>query len=81
MKITKHAEKRWNERFSHLELLNEWNKSKPAGKNTRKKIKKQCPNHDMNGFKGYYYMTTKDIVFVVAPKIIIITVFPLEKYD
>ena len=24
--------KRWNERFSHLELLNEWNKSKPAGK-------------------------------------------------
>ena len=79
MTITDHAKKRWMERFPDLDLLNEWYKSRLAGKKRIRQIKKQCPNHDMNGFKGYYYMTTKDIVFVVAPKEIIITVFPLEK--
>lgn len=79
--ITKHANKRWNERFNDKNFIEEWNRSRPAGKKTRKIIKNQCLKHKeiMTPSNPFYYMVTKEIVFVVIAPSTIVTVFPLNK--
>lgn len=85
--FTKHAERRWNQRFPHLDKMEEWSDAYRArrriGRSFRLQLKKLCPIARSRGvisktFNGYYYKMSKNrIVFVVAPPRIIITVFQL----
>lgn len=90
--MTHHAQARWSERFSHLDLTEVWTKAGRVGKKTMAAIRAACPAHvdvTTREFKGFYYrisrfysMTSKEhsqIVFVVTPPETIITVFPLCK--
>lgn len=83
MKLTEHAVKRWNERFSGLDIETEYLKARQrVGKKTKRKIKETCPlnahycNHEFNG--RYMKMTKEGIIFVIAPPETIITVLKIQ---
>ena len=82
--FTRHAVNRFAERFSHLDIEEEWAKAKRqrTGQSTITKIRKQCRAHvavTSKNFKGYYYKVSPSnkVVFVVAPPETIVTVFAL----
>jgi len=82
MRPTKHATERWAERFPDRDLTLEYcSARKGIGKRLRRKIGAQCPRHyryTKGKFAGRYYLLNRnDIVFVMAPPEIIITVFEL----
>jgi hypothetical protein len=83
VRLTRHAKKRWAERFPALKLHEEWITAAQnrIGKKTISRIRKQCPNqwHVTNrNFKGYYYKVSANrVVFVMAPPSLIVTVFEL----
>ena len=81
MRLTKHAQEKWEERFPHLDPLSEWHRAKKPGKKGRKQIREQCPNHmdyACRKFNGRYFLISRNSVcFVVAPPEVVITVFPL----
>ena len=78
MKLTRHAKKRWEERFPDLDVENEFAKVRRVGRAVKKKIKKSCPKNTEycgRAFRGRYLMMTREkIVFVMAPGNIVITV-------
>lgn len=84
MKLTAHAVRRWRERFPDLDPEKEWRDSRRVGGGKKGQLKKQCPAHahDIRKFRGKYYtISPRNVVFVVVPGEIIITVFPLGEKD
>ena len=82
--LTRHAAKRIAERFSHLNMVEEWAKAKrqKTGRKKIAKIRRQCQCHlkvTTRSFNGYYYKVSpvNKVVFVVAPPQTIVTVFTL----
>lgn len=78
--VSKHAQMRWRERFPELDMQAEFAAAKRPGKNQRRKIREQLPRRSkqVRAFHGRYYLVSPhDVVFVVAPPEVIVTVFPL----
>lgn len=84
---SRHARRRWAERFPHLDPVEEWftamTKAGVPGKSRRRQIREQCPWHARRGFispsfqEFYYRISRSGVVFVVVPGYLILTVFPL----
>ncbi len=81
-KPTHHFLERWNEYYPNLDWNHEIKYSSIPGKNTKKKIKNQCPKnkHKMtvDGKKFYLINNDKSIVFVCSIDRVVVTVFPYE---
>lgn len=80
--FTPHALERIAERFSTLNMEEEFARARRIGKRVKSKIAASCPNaariYMRGGFKGRYYMMTRDeIIFVVEPPETVVTVFKL----
>lgn len=84
MIITHHARKRWAERFSHLSIDREFLSSRRVGNKLRKKIKEKCFGNSAfckRTFAGRYFLKShNNVIFVMAPKTVVITVFCLDEY-
>lgn len=82
---TNHANERFLERFPSLNKDEEWSQASFSriGKRTRAKIRKICAGHSHlvgSDFRGFYYKISKNnILFVVTPPYVIVTVMPLEE--
>jgi hypothetical protein len=68
--ISGHACNRAIERFNSLDVFNQLDETRQAGKKVRKQIKSQCPimaAQYMDGFKGRYYLynNSTKMVFVI----------------
>lgn len=85
---SRHASRRWRERFADLSRADEWASAMTAagrvGRGRRRQLRRQCRGHAQMGmlsgnFRGVYYRVSRSgVVFVVAPGYRIVTVFPLE---
>lgn len=84
MKFTRHAKRRFAQRFPGLDPRDQWlgaRLNRASGK-ILTQIRRQCPRHRYLAsgiFRGCYYKLNKSsgIVFVVVPPETIITVFAL----
>ena len=79
MKLSNHAQEKWNTRFYDYNLLDEWSRSKVVAGRNRKRIDKLCPAHI--GLDREYRVTDNGIVFVVGDNNCIITVFGIKLKD
>ena len=80
MKVTRHARKRWAERFPDKDIWAEFsNANQDIKKKSKKRILSVCKAHSWyydGVFKGRYMVKNRGgIVFVVAPPEVIITAF------
>lgn len=84
VRLTRHAQRRWNERCSGLDLAFEWATAKQVRGELKKRIKDECPKHRplMRGFKGFYYVISRNkVIFVCAPGATVVTVFRLPEHE
>lgn len=83
MKVSRHALKRWDERFPDLDLEEEFLKAHRVGRRTKKRIGRQAPKNfaQMQANARHYLMNRHSkIVFVVSSlDQTVITVFPFEE--
>jgi hypothetical protein len=83
MQMTEHAQRRWTERFAHLDLAQEFARARRLSKRQRKLLRAQIPWRERDicgqgGFCGRYYLVSPNqVVFVVAPHEEVVTVFRL----
>ena len=83
MRLSKHAAKRWVERFSHLNPYDEWATIRPADKKERRAIaaSMNVPRAVRTGkvarVRSYYWVSRSHAVFVLGENGRVVTVFPL----
>jgi hypothetical protein len=80
MILTRHATKRWAERFPGLDAQRAFDQSRRAGRKIKARIRDRCPKHAhmvTRQFRGAYYRVAGRIVFVCVAPERIITVFAL----
>ena len=83
MRLSKHAAKRWVERFPHLNPYEEWATIRPAGKKERRAIaaSMNIPRAIRTGkvplVPSFYWVSKSHAVFVLGKSGRVITVFPL----
>ena len=69
MKPSKHAIKRWAERFTNMDMQSEFDAARLTTDAENKEILKTCPNHKRFKIRpniGRYYLTTPNAIFVMG---------------
>ena len=83
MRMTDHARKRWAQRFPDLDPEEEYLRARRTTKRQRTQIRKQAPIASKKHYpsEGLYYLYTRrsNIVWAMAAKEIVITVFPFHE--
>ena len=77
MIVTYHAREKWRKRFPHLDMEAEWKKAKKCPRKVKRALHEMCPEHKRfmrATFNGRYLLATDQVVFVVAPPEVVITV-------
>lgn len=79
--MTKHAQKRWKQRFNNLNLEYEFKNSRKPKKVELANLKKQCPENscimsrrELYGL--FYKISVNKVAFVCNENNLVITVFP-----
>ena len=77
MKLTQHAEKRWQERFPDCDVSREFEAATRVGKGTKRKIQKIVTRPVVGPYRGYHFLLAPcGAVFVVGRRDLIVTVYP-----
>lgn len=83
--ITRHALKRFKERFPDSNLEHALASARPAGRKIIKKARRQCPYHakigevSRNSEKYYLYNSELRALFAIAVPKTVLTVYPIQK--
>ena len=81
--FSRHALKRWSERFPNLNPDTEWYLSRRVGKRIKKRIKDHCQSVKMTGrqYRGLFYtISPGGVIFVIGGKDnLVVTVLPLHE--
>ena len=76
---TTHSQERWEERFSYLDINDEWDSAKKATKKQRVMISSNCTKSSLDNkyYEIIYYISASDVVFVCkGDDMLIVTVMP-----
>jgi hypothetical protein len=75
---TGHARQRWKERLAEFDPVHEYYLTKVVGKGLKRHIAALCPAHSelMKGFKGFYYLHSPNVIWVMAAPETVVTVWP-----
>ena len=86
MRLSKHAAKRWVERFPHLNPYEEWATIRPAGKKERRaiaasmNIPRAVRMGKVSRAPSAYWVSEGGAVFVVGAQGRVITVFSIGRW-